>query len=82
MKVISRFKHCSNVVITTSIIYCELNSSAEMKLEQRWNFDVVTSALLQRCVLVVRRFNITTTFSQSCAFAGMVFFFKNGSFFI
>ena len=38
-------------------------------MEQRYNFDVVTSTSLQCCALVVRCCDLTTTLSQRCLFA-------------
>ena len=64
------FQRCNKVDNTTSIVYCKLNllSIVEATLEQHCNFDVVTSALLQRCVLVVRCRHFTGKLSQRCVF--------------
>ena len=70
----SRFRCCSNVFDTALILYCELNSLSIIKamLEQRFNFDLVVSKLLQRCVLVERRYDLTTTL---CVFAEILLAF-------
>ena len=59
----SWFKRCNNIVNTTFIAQCKLNllSKVEPTLEQRCNFDVGVSTSLQRCVLVVRHCDLTTT---------------------
>ena len=48
----------------------KLLSNVEITLEQRWNFDVVAPTSLQRFVLVLRCYNLITTLSQRCVFAG------------
>ena len=64
------FQHCTNVVKTTFILYCELKllSNVETTLEIRWYFDVLISKLLRRCVLVVWRDKVTTLLPQRCVF--------------
>ena len=59
---------------TTSIVYYELNllSNVDVKLEQRCNFDVVTSTSLQRYVSVVRHYDVTTTLLQRCVLDGTI----------
>ena len=59
---------------TTSIVYYELNllSNVDVKLEQRCNFDVVTSTSLQRYASVVRHYDLTTTLLQRCVFDGTI----------
>ena len=74
----SRFQSCtdiditSNIINTTSIVYCELNllSNVETTLEQRCNFYIMASTLLQRCVLVAQSIgsNLTNTLSQRRVF--------------
>ena len=59
---------------TTFVAYCELNllSKVEATLRQHCNFDLVASTPLQDCVLVVWRFNLTTTLSQCCLLAAWI----------
>ena len=72
LKTLWIWRYDINVTATFSIQhpYCELNllSNVEATLEERWNFDVVASVLLQRCVLVVQCYDLTTTLSQRCVF--------------
>ena len=72
MNLTSWFQRCNDVANTTFIAQCELNvlSNDEATLEQCYNFDVVISTSLQRCLLVVQCCNLTTTLSKHCGFAG------------
>ena len=79
----SQYRRCEDVVILTSQFQsckkrCQytINSTPWVKptnidetLEERCNFDVVTSTSLQCCALVVRFCDLTTTLSQRCVFA-------------
>lgn len=46
-------------------------SNVEATLYQRCKYEVVVSTLLQRCGLVVRRCDLTTTLSQRCVFESL-----------
>ena len=79
----SQYRRWEDVVILTSQFQsykkrCQytINSTPWVKptnieetLEQRYNFDVVTSTSLQCCALAVRCCDLTTTLSQRCLFA-------------
>lgn len=54
-----------------------LLSNIEATLEQRFNFDVVASALLESCLMVVRRCNLNAKLSQICVFPGWDTAFKS-----
>ena len=60
-----------DIVNTTFIVLSESNllRNVEIMLEQRFNFNVVTT-LLQRCALVVRLCDLTTRLSQHYVFVG------------
>ena len=61
-----------NVTNTAFILYCEFNkrSNVEATLEQRRNFNVVTSTSLKRCVLVAWSYDLTATLSQRRILSG------------
>ena len=55
-----------NIINATTIVYCELNllTNIEVTLDQRCNFHVVASMMMQR---LLRAY---TTLSLRCVFAG------------
>ena len=74
MNLTSTFQRCSKVVIRIFIVHSEFHLlfTVEKTLEQRCSSVNVVSILLQRCILVVRRCNLTERLSQCCMFAELV----------
>lgn len=86
MHLTSQLQRCKKFASATFIVHRELNflSNVDMNLEQRCSFDVMSPTTLQRCVLVVQRWDLNTTLlqrrhttlSQHCVFDGLSNFLK------